>query len=248
MGEDSAADRFEFVLTLMIPAKEGLSDGSSYWVARDGKEMAAAVYSGRGEPYGYATKRFLGVLGPPATGTLSLLQAGSPRFVFAAARTGAGLESELSFVRDDDAPRVDVQLGPVLEGVLKKAVGGSFDAKTNSVRLLAEKSTVSIMLAKPHGQGSFPVEAIAIASKAGVAVILSDIRTGGERPRILGLKTTAFRETGLTIRQLDQRDAKLPLLVPSTFGSSDAERQAIEKMRAILPSLPKPSGNVAERK
>jgi hypothetical protein len=237
MGRDSFADRFEFVFTLMLPAKEGLGAGGSYWVARDKAEMAAAVFSPRGEAVGYATKRFLGVL-EPGVGRLLVCEEGAPTFAFGVTASGAGLDSELSFARDAAESSVNLHLGPLIEGALRKAVRGDYNPKERAVRLVTPKSDVSVILAARQAADAFPIEGIAIASKAGLAVVLSDIRTGGERPRILGLDKSSFQRAELPMRIPNDKATKIPLLVPPDFGSAAADKRAVEALQKVLPPLP----------
>jgi hypothetical protein len=240
MKPDSFADRFEFVLTLMLPARGNSSEGSSYLIACDKDELAAAVFSARGQPFAYATTGFLGELDP--TGQFCVCEDGAPRFVFGLSNPGGQLEAELAFVRGVAHPSVEVDLGPFLQAARKKAVSGTWDAERRTIQLVTDKARISVVLPEHANDRTFPVQAVAIASNAGLVVVLSGIRTDRPRSPILGLDQAAFRRAGLGWRPLPQnRDVKLPLLVPLHFGETEPEERAIERLRDVLPEPPQPT-------
>jgi hypothetical protein len=239
MGADSFADRFEFVFAWMTPPRDGSPRGGQYWIARDKREMAAGVYAVDGSPFAYATNGLLAALDPRRLDQITVIESGTPHFVFDAGSAGVGLDSELAFLHGINDPSLRVDLASLINSAIEKAVDADFDARQRTLRLNTKKAVIAVTLAGVHDASAFPVERFSVASKAGLVVVLSNIRAGGNRPAIMGLHKEDFVRTGLAIAQPSAGPpSKLALTVPLGFGATQSEQLSIGRLRKAIPALP----------
>lgn len=240
-GKDSASDRFELALTLRLPAKDGRTYGSRYVVARDKDAVAALVLSLRGEPFAYATAGLLAGFDVTDPGSLVLCDEGAPKFVLSLNEDKENLDLELSFRKSAEAPEVTFDPEALLRGARKKATRVSYDREERLIRLETPKTVVVLALSPAEQGQGFGLRALTVKSKAGLSLSLA-VRTGGERSAILGFDRAAFERLGLPARTLGGKDVpKISLLVPPTFGNSEKERRAIDRVRELFTKPRDPS-------
>ena len=238
MGGDGAGDRFEFLITLAIPGKDGRRHASRYLVARDGDEMAALVLSQRNSPFAYVTQGLMAGFDLAEPGTLILSGKGAPRFEFSLGEEGDNVDVELSFARNLERPQLRLELGPFLRAALENAKRMDFNADRRMARFATEKSSMLVVLS-PEGEAArFGVSGVIMKTRPGLALSLSNVRVGGKRSAILGLKMNDFLRLGLPTRVAGNDDEpKVPLFVPPTFEKHAVERRAAEGLRELFPRI-----------
>lgn len=238
---ESVADRFEFLLTLIVPAKGGAAAASSYIVARDKDSVAALVLSPRGDPFAYATQGPMAGFDLTDPGRLMLYGTGAPKFVLTLGEEKDNLDLEFSFLRNAEAPEVLVDLEALVRGALENAERATYDRKRKRVHLATRKADILIALPLKEDEKEFGISDLVVKSKAGLVLAMSDIRTGGERSAILGREKAAFERLGLPTRTVGEKEApRVPLFVPTGFGRRGKEQEAIKRLRTLFPALPGP--------
>ena len=233
-------ERYEFMLTMVAPLKDGGEAVSNYAVARDGDEVAVLVLSSAGAPYAYATNGLLVGFDPTEPGRLLVYgDGGAPSVWLGVDAASKKFRSELSYRSKVQSAAVDVDVQPVLAAAIANLELATFDPRRRVVKLSTRNSIVGVFL-PPDGEDAAadaPLRGLIPRSKGGPGVALSNVRTR-ERSSILGRARVEFERLGIPVRVADDKaPPKFPLFVPPAFGRNDKEKQGIERMIKVFPDV-----------
>ena len=239
-NEDDGGDRFEFLLTLALPAKKGGRYASHYLIARDKESVAVVILSPKADPFAYVTGGFMAGFDPTDPGSLVIYPEGNPTLKIMADPTNGNFETELSFSRNAEKPVVLVDLDSVLQTALVKIERASYDLRRKALHLTTKSSELLAVFPDDEQDRTTPVRSLVVKSRAGVLIAVSNVRVGGERSPLFGHDRAAFERLGVPTRVLGEREAPtVPLFVPPSFGSDERERRGIERVRTLFPDVSK---------
>ena len=233
---DGGPDRFELLLTIVLPFKGGGTLATNYVVARDKDDVAVLVLSASGAPYAYVTKGLFAGFDQADLGTLVLHDRGAPSLSVGVEPASNQFVLDLSYKAKAERADVRLDFDSVILAAAAKVERATLDDARHLIKVSTAKSVVGVFLPTDESVTGAPLRGLVMKSENGLAVAVSNIRTT-DRSAILGLDKAAFEKLGIPTRfAADGRAAVVPLVVPAGFGSNEKEKEGIKRLVALLPN------------
>ena len=234
MDERSTAQRFEFLLSVSLPS----GHSTTYRVARDHDRVSVLVRSADGLPFCYLTNGLFAGFDQKARGHVAVYERGAPKLhlILSADQAGGDLDFELGFQGRAERAEIIVDVESVLRGISGQLRQATLDKDKRLLGLRTENATLVVYLPAADDPDDFGIKGLALRSKSGTAITLSEIRLDSKPSKILKLDKKSFQEIGLPLRSLTNEEvSKLSLFVPLDFPS-DAERKGVEELVHLISS------------